>query len=110
MYELVLSMRKDEDYAVNQPQMEKLVALVDFFTEVAAQSTGFVEPEISSPKELHGGVTATFIVFDVTGENVARFCDVLRHCSAVSIDATDDGVCISCTVPNVFIKRKDLLH
>lgn len=108
LYEKVMSLRKNEDYVVNPIQMDRFLDLVQFFirkTEDASESS--VDPRGFQPKECHGGVTATFIVFDLGGsEEVQEFCKVLRYCSAVSIDVVDDyKVSISCTVPNVFAKK-----
>ena len=108
LYEQVMALRKNEDYVVNPIQMDRFLDLVQFFirkSEDASESS--VNPRGFAPKECHGGVTATFIVFDLGGsEEVQEFCKVLKHCSAVSIDAVDDyKVCISCTVPNVFVHK-----
>ncbi len=109
LYDKVLSLRKDEDYVVNQPQMDKLVEVLDFFLDAAERLDGSVEPVALQPREEHGGVTATFLVFDLAGEQVTRFCDVMRNCSAIGIDTTVNGeVCISCTVPQVFVHKREL--
>lgn len=106
LYNKVLSLRKDSDYIVNQPQMEKLVAVLEFFLDMADELEGKVEPVQLSPKEEHGGVTATFLVFDLYGDKIPRFCDVMRGCSAIGIDANTNGeVCISCTIPEVFVHK-----
>lgn len=104
LYDEILRLRKDDDYAVNQPQMDKLVAVLNFFLDAASELDGKVEPVMLAPKEEHGGVTATFLVFDIYGDKVQRFCDVMRHTSAITIDSADEGICISCTVPDVFVK------
>ena len=106
MYNEVLKLRSDNDYAVNQPQMDKFLDVLKFYLDIAIDLTGDVEPVDLVPSREHGGVTATFQVFDLFGENVQRFCRVMSGCSALSIDITDeDKVCISCTVPNVFIQK-----
>lgn len=106
IYNKVLSLRKDEDYIVNQPQMDKLVAVLDFFLDTAKKLDGKVESVDLTPREEHGGVTATFLVFDLYGEAIPRFCDVMRGCSAIGIDTTIKGeVCIACTIPNVFVHK-----
>ena len=107
-YNQVMSLRKHDDYVVNPIQMDRFLDLVQFFirkTEDASESS--VETANFQPKECHGGVTATFIVFDLGGsDEVQEFCKVLKHCSAVSIDVVDDyKVSISCTVPNVFVRK-----
>ena len=106
LYNKVLSMKKDGDYAVNQPQMDKLVEVLNFFLDTAKKSNGNVEPVKLTPKEEHGGVTATFIVFDIYGDDIQKYCDVMRHTSAITIDGTEDGICISVTVPEVFVSIK----
>lgn len=106
IYNKVLSLRKDGDYIVNQPQMDKLVAVIDFFLDAAKRLDGKLEAVDLTPKEEHGGVTATFHVFDLHGEAIQRFCDVMRGCSAIGIDTTIDGkVCIDFTIPNVFVHK-----
>lgn len=103
LYDKVLSLRNDDDYAINQPQMDKLIDVVDFFLDTANKSNGKVEPVRLLPRAEHGGVTATFVVFDIYGKDIQKYCDVIRHCSAMTIDSTDDGICISVTVPEVFV-------
>lgn len=105
LYEKVMSLRKDEDYVVYQPQMNKLIEVLEFFLNTAKECSGEVEPVMLSPREEHGGVTATFLVFDIYGEGIQQFCNVIRHCSVLTIDSTTDGICISVTVPNVFIHK-----
>ena len=106
LYNKVLSLRKDEDYVVNQSQMDKLVEVLEFFLDSAKRLDGSVEPIALQPREEHGGVTATFLVFDLAGDQVTRFCNVMRNCSAIGIDTTVNGeVCIACTVPQVFVHK-----
>ena len=76
---------------------------MDFFLNMSKESNGKVDPIKLTPKEENGGVTATFVVFDVYGDNIKKFCDAVQHCSSMTIDATANSeVCISVTVPNVF--------
>ena len=103
LYEQIMNFRKNEDYVVNQPQMDKLVEVLEFFIDSAKELGGKVEPVRLVPKEEHGGVTATFLVFDIYGEKVQRFCKVMSYCFGITIDSTFDGVCISCTIPEVFV-------
>ena len=105
LYERVLSLRDDDDYVINQPQMDKLIEVLDFFLDAAKKSEGAsVEPVALVPREEHGAVTAYFIVFDIYGEDIARFSDIVRHTSSFGIDTTTDGTaCISMTIPEVFV-------
>ena len=105
LYGAVLSLRKDDNYVVNQPQMDKFVEVLDFFMNAARKSNGNVEPVKLTPKEEHGGVTATFIVFDIYGEDIEKYCKVISYTSAITIDGTEDGICISVTVPEVFVPK-----
>lgn len=103
LYDKILSLRDDDDYAINQPQMDKLIEVLNFFLDAAQKCDGKVEPVKLTPKTEHGGVTATFVVFDIYGEDVQRYCDVMRYTSAITIDSTEEGICISVTVPEVFV-------
>lgn len=105
LYGKVLSLRKDSDYVINQGQMDKLLAVLNFFVGLSGDLDGKVEPLELIPREENGGVTATFPVFDVYGDQVTWFCNVMSGCSAITIDPTDEGVCISCTIPDVFVRR-----
>lgn len=105
LYDKVMSMRKDEDYVINQPQMTHLVDVIEFFLDAAKECDGKVDPVLLTPREEHGGVTATFVVFDIYGDNIQKFCNVVQHCSALTIDSTTRGVCISVTIPNVFVHK-----
>lgn len=108
LYNKVMALRKDSDYVVNPIQMDRFLDLVQFFLRKSRDaSKSDVDPHGFRPRECHGGVTATFIVFDLGGiDEVSEFCKVLKHCSAVSIDAQDGyKICISCTVPDVFVRK-----
>lgn len=106
LYGMVLKLRKDDSYAVNQPQMDKLVKVLNFFLDAARKNHGRVEPVKLTPKEEHGGVTATFIVFDIYGDDIGRFSEIVSYLSALTIDGTEDGICISVTVPEVFVPKE----
>lgn len=106
LYHKIISLRRDDDYVINQPQMDKLIEVLNFFLDTAKECNGKVEPVKLVPRAEHGGVTATFVVFDIVGNAVQRFCDVMRYTSAITIDSTEDGICISVTVPEVFVPIK----
>lgn len=104
IYEQVMSYRKDENYAVNQPQMDKLMEVLDFFNDIADKCDGEIVPIELVPREEHGWIMVKFVVFDIYGEEIQRFCDVMRCASAIGVDCETNGkVCISVTVPNVFV-------
>ena len=110
LYNQIMALRSDKDYVPNPPQMDKFLDLVQFFLNKKRESSeATVDPNGFSPRECHGGVTATFIVFDVSGDEVKEFSKVLKNCTAVSIDAVGDSMVeISCTVPNVFVHKSEL--
>lgn len=105
LYSAVMNLRNDDDYVVNQPQMDKFVEVLEFFMDVAQKNNGRVEPVDLTPKEEHGGLTATFRIFDIYGDEIQKFCRAMSHTSAIGIDELEDGFCISVTIPNVFVKK-----
>lgn len=106
LYNELRNLRKNTDYIINKPQLDKLTAIAEFFRDAAKKQGGKVKFEKLEPRDERGGVTAEFVVFDVHGEDVQRFCEVMKACSAIGIDAKTTGeVCIGCTVPNVFILK-----
>lgn len=107
LYNRVMSLRKNDDYVVNTEQMAKFLNLVTFFLHKKEEDPDIqVDPLGFEPREQHGGVTATFIVADFSGDEVPKLCSVLSGCSAITIDANvDSEVRISCTVPYVFVRR-----
>ncbi len=101
-----LKASRAEDYVVNPAQMAKFNELVRFFTKAADDLDGRIEDVDFNTVFGTGDLTANFVVFDLNGKEVQKFCDVIRHCSAIGMDVTDtDKVCISCTIPNVFVHK-----
>ena len=95
-----------EDFDLDPIQAKKLTDLVEFFRKAAEDLGGSVDEVHINPLDPPSGVTASFIVFDLSGEEIQRFCDVIRNCSAISMDVTDkDEICISCTIPGVFVLK-----
>lgn len=105
IYNKVMALRRNEEFVVNPRQMDRFLDLVNFFLH-HLETEDSVEIEENEPKTGIGGVTATFLVMTLRGDEVLEFCKVLRCCSAVSIDSCEDGACISCTVPDVFVQRE----
>lgn len=103
LYEELLNSRNVDDFKINEVQFAKFAKVVEFFTTAAQECNGKVEPIILDPRAEHGGIAATFIVFDIYGDGIPQFCEVMSYASAISIDATYDGICISVTVPDVFV-------
>lgn len=106
LYNQIMSLRKDNDYVVCRSQLDKFVEVLNFFIDMAEKSNGHVEPVELTPKEEVGGITAKFLVFDLYGDDVQRFSQILSYCSAVTIDADlESRVCISLTVSQVFVHK-----
>ena len=103
LYQDMISKRRDEDYKVNQPQMDKLMKIYDLFNELADGAHGEVDPMLLSPREECGGATAYFPLLLISGDEIKRFMEAISACSAFSMDVGRGKVCISCTVPNVFV-------
>lgn len=97
----------DADYEINQPQLDKLFAIVAFFIKTAKKYGGSVSPMELQPNRRCGGVTARFITFDIFGKDVQTFCEVMKEVSAFTICSTnDEEICISINVPDVFRKKE----
>lgn len=104
----VFKTRRDSDYLINESQMTKFEKLVKFFIEEVERLEGKVEDIRIRPKEEHGELTVTFPTYDAHGDKVREFCEAMCGCSAFSIDPiTDDSIEVSCTVPNVFVRRDE---
>lgn len=107
LYEKVISLRNDDNFLINEKQIEKFFEVYEFFSKATDDSeTARVEPIKLIPREEHGGITATFVVFDMYGNDIEEFKKIVQYLSAITIDATEDGeICISVTVPNVFVPK-----
>ena len=107
LYQKVLKLRKDDEFDVDREQLIKFFEVYRFFTKAAKEiGDAHIEPIKLVPREEHGGITATFLVFDMYGDILEAFKEVVQSLSALTIDATDDGVCISVTVPRIFVRKK----
>lgn len=100
-----LDSRNDDDYVVNSAQLQKLNKAYAFFKEVADECGGIIEMEQITPKEKHCGLTVYCKVFYFYLEKLSEFTEILNDSSGVSIDVEGDDVCISLTIPNVFIEK-----
>ena len=96
----------NDDFIVDPAQQEKLWAVVFQFSKLIKEIGGRIDCYELIPKMQHGGVTATFPIIGLSGKSVRDFCAALSEASAVSMDATDEGVCVSVTIPFVFIQKQ----
>lgn len=107
-YEQIRSMRRNSDYVVNQPQMDKFDELLTYFAKKTAEYDSDEIERISlEPVDERGDLSAHFLVFNVGGEaDVQEFCKVISYCSAFCVNSViPEGIRISVTVPDVFVKK-----
>ena len=106
IYLKYLENERNEDYEINYEQLGKFADIMNFYKDLIAEIGGKVDEVELEPKIVSGGLTVSFVVFDIVSHQIERFCDVMRHASAITIDTTADSrVCISITVPNVFRRK-----
>lgn len=109
VYEQVRRTKRNSDYVVNQPQMDKFNEILAYFARKAAEYEGDEIQSISlEPIDECGDLTARFLVFSVNGEEaIQEFCKIISYCSAFDIDSiVPEGICISITVPRVFVEKQ----
>ena len=107
VYDEYISSKKDEDYEINPPQWFKLLRVIKYFIDLSKANNGKVEPCTLMPRLEHGGVTAYFRVLDFKVRDIPTLCEMLTQVSSITIDATTDGyVCVSVSVPNVYIEKQ----
>lgn len=104
---MAASSENSRDYVMNEGQMEKYARVYAYLERKAEEQNGVFQPSPLSPADLHGGLSAQFLVFDICdAEGMKEFCDVMSVCSALTIDGLSDGsICISCVVPDVYKKK-----
>lgn len=101
IYKDEIASRNNEDYEINYPQWEKLEFACNFFRKMVSDENSL--EIMAEPREVCGGVTATFSLFYISGEDIDDLKEVIGDSSAISIDALVDGrVCISLTIPDVY--------
>ena len=104
--EKYLQETSDEDFTLNPPQALAFSTLVCRLKALAQKTDGTVEPIHLVPRLGYGDVTAYLPLLALQGEEVHKLCCALRCATAVTVDALIDGnICISITVPDVFIEK-----
>lgn len=94
----------DLEFEVNIAQMEKYLKIYGFFMKLSADG-GSIEPMNFEKNVTSGGITANFALIYLHGIELIHFAEILLEASAVSIDATTDGmVCVSLRIPDIFTK------
>ena len=108
LWEEELAGRNDNDYVFNREQGMRLLDAYEFFLEMAEKYNGSVKPLELKPREEIAYISATFWVFDLSGAEIIRFCQVILYASAFGLDSLTDGrVCIELTFPDVFVRKED---
>lgn len=106
VYREEIAQRKNKDYVVNEEQMRKFKEAYDFFIGLVDRHHGVVESVDLIPKEEHGGMTCELPLMYLHGTEMQDLSKIISYMSAISIDANTDGVvCVSFTVPNVFVHK-----
>ena len=78
------------------------------FTRLAEANDGTVETVRLSPRERCAGLEAQFLVLDLKPGDLPGFFRVLQYSTGLCLDAKTTGeVCMSMTIPDVFIKRSE---
>ncbi len=107
LWEEELAGRNDDDYVFNREQGMRLLDAYEFFLEMAEKYNGSVKPLELKPWEEIAYISAVFRVFDLTGMEIIRFCQVILYASAFGIYSLTDGrVCIELTFPDVFVRKE----
>ena len=108
LYEYALSRENDDDYILNMPQYLKLVEAQAFFTRLAEANDGTLETVRLSQRERCAVLEAQFLVLDLKPGDLPGFFRVLQYSTGLCLDAKTTGeVCMSMTIPDVFIKRSE---
>lgn len=95
-----------KNFTLNPPQALAFTTLVCRLQTLAKKTGGAVEPVHLVPPLGCGDVTAVLPILNLSGKALQKLCHALRYASAVTVDALIDGnICISLTVPDVFIKK-----
>ena len=102
-----LNRRDNADYEIDPDNMQYLVMAYRFFIKKAHDHNGKIDPFVYNPKEEVGHLDAHFYFFELSGDDLLGFSEILSHASAISIDATLDGVThFSMNFPSVYRKKQ----
>ena len=106
LYEKEMASRSNEDYEPNEKQLEKFIKTMKFFQKCIAESKDAHLEHQLIPKETVGGLTCECYLIYLCREDIKEFAEILSWCSAITIEALEDGkVVISLTIPDVFTKK-----
>lgn len=107
--QMKLDSRSNDDYVVNPQQMDKFLDAVSFFKEIMDDLGGEFEEVTAVPKAESGGITAIFNLFDTPFNKIERFRDIIGFSTDFTAFARTDGkVCISLSIPHVFVHKDKL--
>lgn len=101
-YLKVLNEAQNKQFNINEENFEKFHRIVEFFRHYIKENGGNLKVDVT-PEEIHSGIEASFVVFDLTKDKIKAFTEVIKDASAFCIDSTtDDKICIGITVADVF--------
>lgn len=106
LYEMAMSVRKDENYGVDRENLQHLYDIIKFFESQFISRKDRIKEIQLVPREESGSVAVRFLVFSIFGEDLKRFCEVMQYASALSFESIDDMVHIEVVVPHVFREKK----
>ena len=79
-----------------------------YTSRLAEANDGTVETVHLSPRERCAGLEAQFLVLDLKPGDLPGFFRVLQYSTGLCLEAKTTGeVCMSMTIPDVFIKRSE---
>ncbi|MCC8131433.1 MAG: hypothetical protein LUC38_10215 [Oscillospiraceae bacterium] len=105
-YQEILEESDDEDFEINLPQYQKLLAVYAYFTKYIKSYGGKIEDIKLSPREEVGDITVFIPNLYLECEEVETFAKALEYGCALTIDSGDNGsFCLSMTIPSVFKEK-----
>lgn len=107
LYREEIESRRPEDYEVYVPNMSKLMAMHGFLKQIAQEFDGKVDELKFDRRETFGEIIAYFRYFALEGEDLIRFCDLVKGADNFDIEPLTDGtVSIGMTFRDIFKKIK----
>lgn len=99
-----VSRRNNNDYIINEEQMEKLFSTIQFANFMVNRwGNGAVRTSSLEPRFKNGDVIVKCITFPVDENEMPAFRTILSYCSGFNVEPVlDDKVELTFTIPDVF--------
>lgn len=105
-YKNMIENEYDEDYEINPMNWEKMIYTLNYLVKVAEKLGGKVEPVELIPKEKNGYIEAVFDVFDLCGNEIQEFTDIIKMANVFSIEPlADNKIRIGININEVYQKK-----